>query len=120
MVKKQVMSAVLGILVIWGNQKTFALIILDPAYTVETYISVPGGIGLGWANHMTFDPHGNLYITFRGTSTSVQDGVIYRFTPDKTGDIFATGFIHRKISFGREVPIMVNTFTLPIRGPIYH
>jgi len=92
MSKKQVMLAGLGILVFWGNQKTSAIVILDPAYTVETYISVPGGLGLGWANHMTFDPSGNLYITFRGTSTSVQDGVVYQFKPDKTGEIFATGF----------------------------
>lgn len=90
MVKKQVMLAVLGILVIWGNQRTFSLTVLDPSFQAETYVSYDFELGNHPAGDMTFDPQGNLYIVQYENYESY-DGRIYRVDTNKTVSTLATG-----------------------------
>jgi hypothetical protein len=91
MIKKQVMLAGLGILILWGNQKTFSLTVLDPAYQAETYATYD--YAPAWPTlDMTFGPNGNLYTTHHHEYTSGQtDGWIYRIMPDKTVEPWITG-----------------------------
>lgn len=59
----------------------------------ETFADSVGGVPMRVPNFPVFGPDGSLYVSDSG-SWEVADGVIYRFPPDSSGEVFHPGPFH--------------------------
>lgn len=71
-------------------ESAWGLIVLDTDYTVETYATYSCPETPSAPSGMTFDAHGNLYLSQWGDYNS-NEGVIYRISPDRSATKWSDG-----------------------------
>ena len=91
-------------------QSLLAVIIVDLAYQVETYVTYTRP-DLNPPNGMTFDSSGNLYITHKN------NGRIYKIDSNRNDSLFVTGLnTPEKIVWGGGTPYGDNLYTTEVYG----